>query len=118
MAKEIVSQGSAHNALAQGTFIKGSIRAEEDIRIDGIVEGDINCKGKVVVGAKGEVHGRIICESAEFLGKVEGDIEVFNKVSFKQTAIFQGNLTTKALDIEPGATFNGTCKMGEENVPV
>ena len=37
--KETVSSGVAHNALATGTIIKGNINAEEDLRIDGKVEG-------------------------------------------------------------------------------
>ena len=113
MAKEGISQGISHNALAQGTFVKGELRAEEDIRIDGIIEGDVRCKGKVVIGAKGEVRGHIVCENAEFMGRVEGDVVVNGHISFKQMAIFQGNLTTKTLNIEPGALFNGTCKMGD-----
>lgn len=111
MAKENASQGIAHNALIQGTLIKGDVFAEGDFRIDGVIEGNIDCKGKVVVGAKGETRGKILCENAELHGKVDGTVEALNNVSLKQTSVFHGEMITKSLDIEPGATFNGTCKM-------
>ncbi len=117
MAKEIISQGITHNSLAQGTFIKGEIHAEGDLRIDGKVEGNIGCKGKVVVGVKGEIFGQIQCENAEIMGCVEGDMKVNGNVSLKQSSVFHGGMITQTLDIEPGALFNGTCKM-EKNKPL
>ncbi len=113
MAKDVISQGIAHNALAQGTFVKGDIFAEGDLRVDGKIEGNINCQGKVVVGAKGEVTGYIKCENAELMGVVTGNIEVSNNVSLKKNCIYQGGMTTQTLDIEPGAKFNGSCEMRE-----
>ena len=47
--KEEHSSGGLHNALAAGTIIKGNIITETDFRLDGTVEGDIRCKGKIVV---------------------------------------------------------------------
>jgi len=111
MAKENTSQGIAHNALTQGTVIKGDVFAEGDIRVDGVIEGNIDCKGKVVVGEKGETRGKILCENAELLGKIDGNVEASNNVSLKRSCIFQGEMITRTLDIEPGAVFNGTCKM-------
>lgn len=111
MAKESVPQGAAHNALIQGTVIKGDIFAEGDLRIDGRVEGNIDCKGKVIIGAKGEAVGKIVCENAELSGKVEGNILAKGNVFLKKDSVFQGDMITQTLDIEPGAVFNGSCEM-------
>ena len=110
-SKENSSQGIAHNALCQGTIIKGNIFAESDLRIDGIVEGKIECKGKIVLGSKGEVYGNIDCDSAELMGKLKGEMFVRANVSIKQTGNVHGKVHTQSIDIEPGAVFNGTCKM-------
>ena len=66
--KDENSAGGLHNALAAGTTIKGNIITETDFRLDGKVEGDISCNGKIVIGPKGSVTGNIVSENAEILG--------------------------------------------------
>ncbi|GBU08740.1 hypothetical protein AwDysgo_20710 [Bacteroidales bacterium] len=110
-SKQVVTNGSSHNSLAAGTKIKGSVAAEEDFRIDGSVEGDIECKGKVVVGPEGIVIGFITCQNAEIMGTVKGNILTQGSLVLKSTAEYSGEATTRILEIEAGAGFNGTCTM-------
>jgi len=79
--------------------------------LGGRIEGDINCKGKIVIGPKGSILGNIISDNAEVLGDVEGSIRIKEKLVFKSTAIIKGDIFTQTLEIEPGAHFNGTCTM-------
>ena len=120
MAKEIVSNpGAMYNALTNGSKIVGKIFADSDFRIDGEVEGTINCNGKVVIGQKGILKGSISCVNAEIIGTVEGDIIVSETLSLRSTAIIKGDVKTKVLMVEPSAIFNGTCSMRENiNIPV
>jgi cytoskeletal protein CcmA (bactofilin family) len=109
--RETYSQGIAHNAISQGTIVKGNIFADGDFRIDGCVEGDIESAGKVVVGPSGEVTGNVLCENLEIMGTVNGNIRIKENASLKRTSIYTGDMITQTLDIEPGAVFNGSCKM-------
>ena len=112
MAKEVVaSPGAMYNALTNGSKIVGKILADSDFRIDGEVEGDIICKGKVVIGQKGLLKGSISCVSAEVVGTVDGDIVVSETLSLRSTAFITGDVKTKILMVEPNAIFNGTCSM-------
>lgn len=106
-----LSSGGMHNVLAAGTVVTGSVASESDFRLDGRIEGDINCKGKIVIGPKGSILGNIISDNAEVLGDVEGSIRIKEKLIFKSTAIIKGDIFTQTLEIEPGAHFNGTCTM-------
>ena len=72
--KDENSAGGLHNTLATGTTVKGNIITETDFRLDGQVEGDISCNGKIVVGPKGQVIGNIVSSNAEILGEVEGSV--------------------------------------------
>lgn len=110
-SKEMPSSGIAHNALASGTLIKGNITAEEDFRIDGVIEGNIECKGKVVIGVQGEVYGNISCPSAEFMGRVHGKITISGNLVLKSTCEYKGDMLVQTIEVEPGAMVNGTCKM-------
>jgi cytoskeletal protein CcmA (bactofilin family) len=112
--KQIISPG-IHNTLAEGTVLTGEIKAEEDFRIDGVVEGIINCNGKIVIGPKGSVNGQINCISAELSGKLQGTIQTTGVLVIKSTALFSGDATTKTMEIESGAIFNGTCTMVDDS---
>jgi cytoskeletal protein CcmA (bactofilin family) len=103
--------GIAHNALALGTVIIGTIQAEDDFRIDGRLEGTITCSGKVVIGPQAEVVGDIISDSTDLMGKVEGNLFVKETLKLRASCFFRGEVTVNSLEIEPGAHFNGTCKM-------
>ena len=79
--------------------------------MDGTVEGDIRCKGKIVVGPKGCVTGNITAENAEILGQITGNVQVDNKLVLKATATIKGDIASRQLEIEPNAQLNGTCRM-------
>lgn len=103
--------GTLFNSLTTGSKIIGTIIADSDIRIDGIVEGDIQCKGKIVIGEKGFIKGNINCQNAEILGQLDGKAVINDTFSLRATGTLTGELNTKVLIIEPNAQFNGTCSM-------
>lgn len=116
MSKEIVNQngGYAYNTITTGTKIVGKINSDSDFRLDGEIEGDIVCKGKLVVGAKGYLKGSITCSNAEILGMVIGNLQVSDTLTLRASATLNGDVSTKSLVVEPNAVFNGTCSMKEE----
>ena len=119
MAKPIVNEVKALNTFAQDTTIIGNINSDGDIRMDGVLEGNINCKGRVVVGPEAKIKGIIYARNAEILGTVEGEITVTDLLSLKGTAVIIGDLIMGKFSVEPGARFTGNCKMigSEKNLP-
>lgn len=111
MAKEMEATGLLHNVIAQGTQIVGTIETQSDIRIDGTLDGNIKCQGRIVVGQQGSVKGEMECVNSDVQGQVDGKIRVSDTLSIKATASIKGEIHTKVLSIEPQATFNGTCEM-------
>lgn len=112
--KDENTAGGLHNTLAAGTTVKGNIITETDFRLDGKVEGDINCNGKIVIGPKGQVVGNITSANAEILGDVDGSVRVSEKLILKATANIKGDVFAQSLEIEPNARFNGVCNMSPE----
>jgi cytoskeletal protein CcmA (bactofilin family) len=104
--------GLMFNALTTGSKIVGNITADSDYRIDGIIEGELNCTGKVVIGEGGRVKGTINCQNAEIMGLMDGKIICSQQLSLRANGKITGDVTTKTLIVEPGAQFNGTCSMG------
>lgn len=109
--------GTLYNALTAGSKIIGTIIADSDIRIDGTVEGDLQCSGKVVIGEKGRLKGTVNCQNAEILGHLDGKIEVRQTLALRATSNLTGEVTTQTLIVEPNAVFNGTCSMNKTAPP-
>jgi cytoskeletal protein CcmA (bactofilin family) len=106
---------AAINLVGVGTEITGDIKSNGDIRIDGVLNGNLNTTGKVVVGETGKIKGEIACKNSEVLGEINGKIKVGELLSLKATAKINGDIITKKLAIEPGSTFTGHCNMSYES---
>lgn len=102
----------SRNSLGHGTTVKGEIESNGDFRIDGTLIGIIRTKGKVVIGATGNVDGEIHCQNADIEGEATAQITVQELLTIKSKAKLSGDINTGKLAIESGAQFSGTCKMG------
>jgi len=111
MAKLIINEVKALNTFAQDTKITGNIESDGDIRLDGLLEGTLNCKGRVVIGPEARIRGSIFAKTAEIMGNVEGEINVIDLLTLKSTALIVGDLIMGRFSVEPGARFTGICKM-------
>lgn len=111
MGKPVINEVKALNTFAQDTKITGNIESKGDIRIDGQLEGTLDCKGRVVIGTDAKIKGSVHCNNAEVFGNVEGDIISVEMLSLKSSAVILGNLVMGKFSVEPGARFNGQCKM-------
>lgn len=111
MAKGNSSDMISTNMITAGTKITGDIECNGDIRIEGNLQGNLITKGKLVIGASGEIKGEIQCGNSDIEGIVEGKIIVTDLLSLKATSKIIGDVVTNKLAIEPGAIFTGTCSM-------
>ena len=100
------------NRIVEGTSIKGDIRCESNIRIDGVFVGDLITKGRLVVGPNGKIEGNVTWQNAELEGQIKGKIQVQQLLTLKSTTKVEGDMITDKLAIEPGANFTGSCSMG------
>jgi cytoskeletal protein CcmA (bactofilin family) len=101
--------------ISAGTTLKGDITSSGDIRIDGTLNGNINCTAKVVIGANGVVQGDITGQQADIMGRVNGTIKVKELLQLKGGSFVNGNLHASKLQIEPTANFNGQCHMNPQS---
>lgn len=104
----------ALNTLVEGTVVEGQVTAKSDIRIDGMIRGNLNCDGKVIIGTTGFIEGQITCANAVIQGKFEGTLNVKELLNVRESAKITGEVTTGKLIVEAGAVFNVTCKMGKQ----
>ena len=102
------------NNITDGTVVKGDITASGDFRLDGLLQGNIQLDGKLVVGDTGVVNGNVLCQNANIIGTVNGNLSVRELLSLHATARVRGDILINKLSIEPGAKFAGKCRMLDE----
>ena len=100
------------NRIVEGTVIEGSIKSESNLRIDGDFTGELVTKGRLVVGPKGRVKGKVQCLCCDVEGVLEGDVTVLELLSIKASSTVQGDLYYGQLSVEAGAKALGTFRMG------
>lgn len=111
MPSSIESNGHTTSLVVHDTSIKGDITSNSDMKIDGTLTGNIISTAKVIVGPGGFVEGDITGQQADIHGKVTGTIRVTDLLQLKGTCMINGNIYAGKLQVEPSATFNGSCHM-------
>lgn len=109
-AAEEISTSS--NVIGKGTVLEGNIETYGNIRIEGKIIGNIKSKSKIALGNSSHIEGNIIAQNADIEGQVRGRLEISELLVLKSTSVINGDILTGKLVVEPGAVFNGTCKMG------
>lgn len=99
------------NVIAKNTKIIGEIISDGDYRIDGVLEGDLKTKGRVIIGTGGLVKGNIEALNTDIEGTFSGKLNVEKTLTVKATSNISGEVVVGKLSIEPGATFNASCTM-------
>lgn len=99
------------NILSKDVEIKGSIKFQNELIIDGKIEGEITSTGVLTVGENAEIRGEIKTKSVSVYGKVHGNITVDERCELKTNAVLMGDLKAARLTIEEGATFVGKSEV-------
>ncbi len=110
--KEKESGTGAATIIAPGTEITGHIESKGDIRVDGVLNGNLTTTAKVLVGADGVINGDVDAAQADVLGKIEGNVKVKELLYLRGNCHVKGNIHTAQLQVDATASFNGECHMG------
>ena len=112
---EALSIRSKHVSVIGPTLVfKGELATDEDLVIEGQVEGTIaHHKKNLTVGKQGRVKADIHANSVIIEGQLIGDIHSDNIVSLANGADVTGNIFCDRIIMEDGARFTGTIDMGE-----
>ncbi|MDX2045868.1 MAG: polymer-forming cytoskeletal protein, partial [Chitinophagaceae bacterium] len=96
---EINSSATGTSLIGSGTTIQGDIISNGDVRIDGVLKGNITGSAKILIGKDGVVEGDIEGQQADILGKVSGKVIVKELLNLRGKAIVKGNLRAGKLQV-------------------
>lgn len=101
--------------LSKGVTIEGKLKSTGNVRIDGIINGDVIVSGNLTVGEGAEVNGEVLAENITLSGKIFGFVKAVEKIVLESKSLLKGDLVAKILVVEPGARFDGKCTMSQNS---
>ena len=95
--------------IGKSLKLKGEISGNEDLYIDGEVEGTVELEqNNLTVGPNGKVQADVTARSITILGRVQGNVRAGERIEIRKTGSLEGDLVTARIVIEDGAVFRGS----------
>jgi len=110
--------------IGKSVVIRGELTGNEDLYLDGEIEGTINLRDhKLVIGPNGKIKATITARDIVLHGRVEGNVSATERVELKKACTLIGDVSTQRIVIEDGAYFKGSIdikdnKGGEARKPM
>ena len=104
--------------LGASLHIKGEISGNEDLHIDGSVEGLVQLEDrKLTVGASAKLTADVVAREVVVYGSVKGNLRARDRIEIKKDGSVVGDLTTARIMIEDGAYFKGSIEIDRTASP-
>ncbi len=98
--------------IGRSLVIKGEVRGEESIYIDGQIEGTINfSEHRVTIGRNGKVSANISAREVVIMGSVKGNIQCTDRVDIRAEGCLTGDVVTQRISVEDGAILKGSVQI-------
>ncbi|MBN2370899.1 MAG: polymer-forming cytoskeletal protein [Vicinamibacteria bacterium] len=119
MAPAIPSSGQSARSSASSsacvvgakTTVKGDLLGDEDVVIDGHVEGQIHISRDLRIGQSGSVKATVEAQSVVISGELIGDCTATNRIEIQASGKLTGNIRAPKIVIAEGAVFRGNSEM-------
>ena len=108
------SMSSAPCLIGPRITVRGALAGEDDLVVEGRVEGSIALAGHLIVAEGGVVESDVEVESVDVHGQVVGDIVAAASITIHPGARVHGNVRAPRVVIEDGAQFKGAVEMDVE----
>ena len=101
--------------IGEGATIKGEIVEENEITVNGAVDGDIQCKN-LIVGKTGSIKGKIKADTLYVEGSIEGEINVKELLKLMSSSYVSGKISYGSLQINEGGKLLGELEFKDKNI--
>lgn len=97
--------------IGGSTICEGKIMSEASLRIEGQLQGDIECAGDITIGENAVVHSNIQARDVIVAGKLKGNIHTKGKLIVTSSGVLVGNIDVSSFVIQEGGIFQGSSAM-------
>ena len=99
--------------LGPDTIINGNVESKGSIRIEGIINGDVNVTGDLLIGEKANIIGNVFANDVYISGTLEGNVYAKGMLKAFYSAKLYGDIEVKSFVTDEGAQIHGKCNMIE-----
>lgn len=107
MARASSTSHGGAAVLGKGTHLRGRIAGDGDLRVEGVISGDVALKGHLTVDNGAEIVADVQARSVVVEGAIEGDISAQEAVAIRAGARVSGAIRGSSISIEEGANVSG-----------
>jgi cytoskeletal protein CcmA (bactofilin family) len=98
--------------IGQSIQIKGELTGNEDLTVEGKVDGKINLKDhNLTIGANGRINAEIQAKTVLIIGEIVGNVTADDKVEVAATGSLRGDILSPRVVLADGARFKGSIDM-------
>jgi cytoskeletal protein CcmA (bactofilin family) len=109
--EDMTPQGGGRTVIGPRTRIRGAIRGEGPVVIHGEVDGVIVLRGKLTIASNGRVAAEVEVQSVDLAGEARGSIRAATRVLVSPTGLFEGEIATPVLQVQPGSIVSGRARV-------
>jgi len=112
--EEFVAQaGAAETVVGTSVKLKGTLKSDGDITVDGSVNGEIKTKGTVTIGPNANIIANVHAKNVNVAGTVQGNVVATDRLNVSESGRVYGDISANILSISAGALFSGKSTMAE-----
>lgn len=109
--------GSFMATIGQSIVFKGELTGDEDLEIEGEVEGEVNLRNhQLTIGANGCLKAEVTAKSIIVIGQVTGNLVATERIEVQATGVVEGDVKAPRLNVQEGAVLNGSIDMSPSTV--
>ena len=101
--------------IGKSIIVKGELTGDEDLEIEGTVEGDVRLPNHVLtIGAHGHVKAEVTAKCVQVVGHVAGNVIATERVEIQASGVVEGDIRAPRLLVQEGAVVNGAIQMSPD----
>jgi cytoskeletal protein CcmA (bactofilin family) len=104
--------GEASAVIGKSVQIRGEVKGNEDLMVEGLVEGTITLnENRLTVGPNAKVTANVVARDVVVQGTLQGDIHAAGRVELRSGSVMNGDIRAARLSVEENAVFSGKVEL-------
>ena len=113
------SAAKIETVIGPNANFKGVVQSDGGLRVDGVVEGNIQIAGNLIIGETGKVIAEVIAQNVSVAGALKGTVKAQGRLEILSTGRVWGDISVSSFLIDEGGFFRGQSVMpGEPDMPL
>ena len=109
---------SNESLVTSDSHFDGLYRTKQNLRVEGIAEGEIECEGTLTVAKGARVRAKVTARNITVAGELEGEVTCQETFQIMPTGQIQATVVARRLIVQEGGLYNGEFRMITEQMPV